>query len=655
MAQKRQPVFDRQVAIRGAHALIQPSWPLPPGRRRPVAVFEGGHGSGKTILLDTIAARVEQWVPYGRVDFTETQYDDIPHTLSVLAGRLARYRPRYRRLRFPRLLIALLVLEQDLSLHDFEQARKAVSQLLRERRSGSWPQRFLAEITGEPMEVDLRWGVMVSVLRLPLNTVAALAGHTFTSRSQRWFGHRDRGLNDQAEDTLVELNTWAREAREDPDGPRARGARDRVAGLLCEAFLADLRDCPRRVHRLQTPLLLLDNVDTTSGRAFLRQFVEAAPPLAAEDRAEPLTVIATCQDPTAGLGEGPVLPLEDVVRGSGGDSPGDHPAWLRYRLPDLDRGDVQTLMNSASGHGRVDRRLARLVHEFTAGHPATAGLLTAAAADLPHPASSVSELLRQPLPYAGGFRSAEAPGAAGARTVEEGLLRLLLPAEDSKVDAFVSCSAARTAADGLWLSHQSDLVDAAWADGVRRTAPWSPGGRAGETVLRRLLLRRLAVRSPADPADWTTVHLRLRGFCRKNEDLAGELYHRLAADDLTTVALEFARLLPEMAGQDWLDLLQAASEAPSRRIGRSLEQPYTLFHELVDEAAVASADVTTTRIVHLLAALRIVNDPSGGVAREFLHTQIAGTLSALAPHSPHGLVVLHRAAAEYEQQAQWWT
>jgi hypothetical protein len=42
------PVSERPVAIRAVRALIQPSYPLPAGQRRPAVVVEGGSGSGKT-------------------------------------------------------------------------------------------------------------------------------------------------------------------------------------------------------------------------------------------------------------------------------------------------------------------------------------------------------------------------------------------------------------------------------------------------------------------------------------------------------------------------------------------------------------------------------------------------------------------------------
>ncbi|RKN10555.1 ABC transporter substrate-binding protein [Streptomyces radicis] len=646
MAGATERVFERLVAIQGIHTLVGPSYPLPPGQRRPLAFFEGRHGSGKTQLLEDLAALCDQHVPYGRVDFAEARHDDIPHTLTALAGQLEQYRPRYGRLRFHRLLIGLLVMEQPLGPLHFEQAREAVERLLRQRRGGRWPQGFLSDHGGQPPQLQLTF--FPATLLLSLNALSVLTGFRFTRRSRRWFGHRDRGLTGAAVDTLVELNTWAWEARQNPTGSRGAEARGRVADLLCEAFLADLRDCPRRVRGLNTPLLLLDNVDTPAGRAFLRRLLGARPPLGPADRAEPLTVVTTGRGPLPEMSEGTVAEFEEAL---GGSRPRDaaHPAWLRYPLPDLTRADIQRLMDDVSSRGRVDRRLARLVHEFTAGHPEAAGVLAKVAARPPHPADGVGQLLARTAP------ADEGAAPAAARTAGEWLLSRLLPGPGSMTAAFATCAAARDETGGLWLSHQSDLVDAAWGDEVRRAAPWATEGEAGAAVLRRLLLHRLAAPGPGRPADWATVHERLRGFCVERDDKAGELYHRLAMDDLAGVASELAALLPTMTGQEWLDLVHSTAQAPLGPAERQLMDPYALFHACVDEARTASLDATATHVVDLLAALRIVGDPLCGVSREYLYSRITTTLNLLDLRSSDGLVAVQRTVTVYDEEKQWWT
>ncbi|KAB8159570.1 hypothetical protein FH609_028705 [Streptomyces sp. 3MP-14] len=657
MVATRQPVFEREAAIRGVHALTRAGRAYPPGSRRPVVFFQGGPGSGKSLLLQVLDDRVNQYIPYARVDFADSRYDEIPHTLTVLAERLTRYRPRYGRLRFPRLLIALLVAEQTLPGGDFEQSREALRQRLRQRRGARWPQRFLRELTGEPPEAGVTAGAMTLLFRLPLQAVAAglaLVFPTFPRRSQVWFGHRDRGRTDHALDTLIELNTWARELRVTggiagagaPPGfdARLRAARDNVDKLLCEAFLADLRDSPRRVHALPTPLLLLDNVDAPAGRAFLGRLLDARPPLEPGARAEPLTVVATGRVAPPELADTPEAPLDESPPPANAR---ELPAWLRYRLPDLARVDVQRLLSDAAVRGPADRRLARLVHEFTGGHPEAVGVLAAALAARRDGAESVAELLEEPVPDPAGG-GAHDPTAA-RRTAEQRLLHRLLPDADGRLDVIARCAAGRNTAESLWLSQRSGLASVVWEEGVE---PWDPSAGAGSAVLLRLLRRRLA----RAPEEWREAHASLHEHCAERGDLAGRLYHRLALGEVREVAVELAELLPRTPGAEWLALLDEVARAPLGSVEAQRQPPHALFHALTREATgpASLGEETTTRMTHLLAALRIVSDPLHGTARELLYTQVANALAALASHSPDGLVVLQESVREYRRQAQWW-
>ncbi|MDT0306221.1 hypothetical protein RM780_04495 [Streptomyces sp. DSM 44917] len=721
MTGDRPPVFERQTVIRRVHALAQPGYPLPGGERRPVVYVQGGRGYGKTLLLDLLEDWVSQYLPSGRADFADGRHEELPHLLSVLAGQLTRYRPGYGRLRFPRLLIALLALEEDLRPYRFDEARLRLSEALKQRRNGMWPQRFLGELTEQPPEVQVQVPFVIALVRLPVNALVALVGFTFPGRAQRWFGHRDKGLPHKPLDTLIELNRWAHTAREDPSGPAGREAGERMAGLLCEAFLADLRDSPRRVRARQTPLLLLDNADAPAGRDFLRWLIESRPALGEGDRAEPLTVVATGREPLPEMADGRVAEAETAAPDAetaapdaagraagraGGTGRAGAPVWLRYRLPDLTRPDIQRLLDDAAGGERVDRRLTRLVHEFTAGHPQAAGLLAEVAArragrgGSSGAPESVAALLTCPAPQGhgrgaagaggpwGAGPAADGPRAAGpgrgdphageggarARSAEEWLLARLLPVEESGVAAFARCAAARTEADGLWLSHQPDLVAAPWGQRVRQAAPWRASGDAGTAVLRRLLLRRLAA-APGDgrgggPDDgpgegpgggpgggpgWEAVHGRLRDQCRANGDLAGELHHALALGELAGVAERLAALLPRTPGREWLALLRAAAGVPLGAEAAAPSPPYELFERLVRDAVGEGADDTVTRVVHVVAALRIVRDPLTGLRRRLLYDQIATALGVLAAAQPRdGLVLLQEAVTEYREQAAWW-
>ncbi|MCX2971178.1 MULTISPECIES: hypothetical protein [Streptomyces] len=658
MADSR-PVFERNVAVRAVHAVMQPDYPSPGGRPRPLIVFEGPHGSGKTVLLDVLAEKLAPHIPHGRADLGDQLHEDLPVTLSGLAAGLASHRPRYGRLRFPRLLIGLLVIQQDFAHLDFEQARQDVVQLLGQRRHGSWPQRFLQDIAGSPLELGLSAGVVSATVQVPLQGLGSLLGFTFPDRARHWYGHRDRGLTDQAVDTLVTLGRSAHELRgEEPGTERHFAARAQVDGLLCEAFLADLRDAPRRVHALQTPVLLLDNADTAAGRAFLRRLLHARPPADGSHAPEPLTVVVTARDALPELADAPTAPLEHVLEQPASPAaPAEGgPLALRYRLPDLTRGDIHTLLTGPAGRG--DARLARLVHTYTGGHPEAAGLLARQAARHPEARGGVAGLLECPAPGTDGV--ADDP----AEPAEEWLLRRLLAADapvaeglrwENQVAAFAAGAAARREVDGLWLSHQEDLVDPAWAGEVRRARLWdAAAGGSGTAVLRRLLLRRLAARPAGSAVSWHAVHTRLSAYCRDHEDHTGALFYRLALDELTPVAQELARLLPQMPGRDWLEVLRAVAEAPCGSPRRQAMDPYAHFSHLVRDLPEPTADDAGGHVARLLAALRVVGDPAGGVERGFLHTQISHTLTALALHSPDGLVALHEAADEHERQARWW-
>jgi hypothetical protein len=650
------PVSGRAAALRGTSALMWPYFTPPPGARRPVIFFEGGRGSGKSALLDALTDRMEQRVPHARAGFSDNRHEDIPGTLSFLAGQLSRHRPRYRRLRFPRLIIGLLVQEQDLDLarYDFEQARRVMDQQVKRRLNGTWLQRLLKQLVGSPPQLSIQLGPTVTVLRLPLNALAALLGRTLPSRSLRWFGHRDRDLTDRDVDTLVELNTWARTARDHPDDPDGQEARNRVAGLLCEAFLADLRDAPRRVRRLRTPVLLLDDADTEGGRVFLRLLLEARAPLGPGARAEPLTVVATGRSELPEMTDAPVRDLTDVTDGTlpsaaPATAPGtagsgeEYPLWLRYRLPDLTRSDITGLLG-----GRADPRLASLIQQFTAGHPESAAMLAAVAARAPSPSAGIGQLLAQPVPDPAGLQPSPAPGRP---TVGDHLTARLLPVGAAQLPAYARCAAARGEADGLRLVYDSGLVDAALRDAVRLAAPWERAGDSGATVLRRLLLRRLA----ADPADWEAAHRQLLTYCLQRQDRPGELYHRLALGELTAVAESLTARLRTTPGAAWLALVRAVAAAPFGPADRRPETPYELFTELVGGTPVAAGDGELGQVVHLVAALRIIADPSTGVARGFLYAQTASSLGAVATLPPDGLVVLHRAADEYRDRGRRWS
>src|SRR5436305_11843968 len=84
--------------------------------RRPVLVFEGVRGSGKSALLARLAELADQRVPYAYLNFEAAGQSRarVPQVLSALALGLNRRCPFYGRLRFPRLVIGQLVTQLTL-------------------------------------------------------------------------------------------------------------------------------------------------------------------------------------------------------------------------------------------------------------------------------------------------------------------------------------------------------------------------------------------------------------------------------------------------------------------------------------------------------------------------------------------------------------
>ncbi|MGH3663043.1 MAG: hypothetical protein ACRDTQ_14435 [Micromonosporaceae bacterium] len=632
------------VLLRALRILMWPNWSENGAWRRPITVIEGTRGSGKTVHLDTIAARIERVVPYGRFDFSRHSHADVPRVLSALAAGLSRYRPRYGRIPFPRLLIGLLVVEHHLTDGNFEKAREEIKQVLRQRRTQGWARRFFSATAGEiELSPPMRLGFILR-LQLPFALIGEFFDSNASSRFRAWYGHRDQGKSDDPVDALIALNTAAHDTEDDSGNRKLRDE------LLCEAFLADLRHCPQRVRRLLSPVILLDDVDTEAGRVFLRRLVEARPSLARRDLAEPLTVVATSNGRLLETVEAPVAPVLDLLKTD--QKPSDPaPMWLVYRLPALSRTDIEDAMTGASGSSQsVDSRLARLIHLFTAGHPEAAATLARVASARPSPAGGVGELLSLPAPD-------RDPGDPA--TVQDVLLRRLLDTGegpwDDRVAAFATCAAARTEAEMLQLASGNGLADSSWASELQRLRLWDSDGEPGAVVLRRLLLRRLAARPRDGNANWSAVHQRLLAHARRHDrqDLLGELYHRLADGDLVNVAGELLRMVRERPARDWLQLLHAVVEAPCGEPDQPGLAPHARFHGLV--AGQQDGPPDTASAVRLVAALWIVTDPRNGPERRFLHKTIAQELRSLAQLSPSGLVELFREAEEHDKQAKLWT
>ncbi len=600
----------------------------------PILVIEGFRGAGKTALLSVLDELLDQRVPRARLDFAASKHASVPQVLSALAFELSRNCPRYGVLRFPRFIVGQLVAGLELDLTDRGQARKQVVAALERRRGVDTFRDLLAATAGELLSNS---GIPVGppgkyvVKRAVSWLTARLPGRIVLGSFQSWYGHRDLGLTNDSVDVLVDLN---RRAEDDKNEDSSQWVED----LLWAAFLADLRaefDRGKRAdERSLNCVVLLDNVDTVLGRRFLEELVRARRQRVAggQDDADPLTVVATSRG--ALLAEVPsterALVTLDNTRSAQFPDPTDRSrrCWLRYRLPELTEDQVGAAVAALDLDRGNNQRLTRMVFQLTGGHPASTSLILDAIATYP-PDDRV-----EPEVILGRPSSAE---SAGDHKVEDQVLsRLLAGVSETVIPDLVTCAAARERRHALTLASDDDLLVAGQTNylEVLDTILWPPDGAAGAALLRRLLLRRLALRDPTVAPSWVEVHGRLRDVCRAEEDEVGELYYGLAIGEFAVVVRRLHQRHSELEVGPWLALVESVAEAPHQY--RRRENPIDEVRALV---RTAELEQPLRCLAHLVAALWIAADPFGDSDRRDLHLQIAAGCSdpnpwVMARHGP---------------------
>ncbi len=622
-------------------------------RHSPILVVEGFRGSGKTALLCVLDELLDQRVPRARLDFEAAKHASVPQVLSTLAFELSRKCPRYGVLQFPRFIVGQLVTGLELDLTDHAQARKQVVAALERRRGVDTVRDVLLETAGDVLSTMGRSsglpvgppGSYVAERGLRWLTTRA-PGRVVLGSFQNWYGHRDLGLTNDSVDVLVDLNRWARDDKDEH-------FRQRVDDLLWAAFLADLRtefDRGRRAdERSLNCVVLLDNVDTVLGRRFLDELVRARRQRVAsgQDDADPLTVVATSRGallPEVPSTERTLVELDDARSGRFLD-PTDrsHRWWLQYRLPDLTEDQVGAAVVALDLDRGNDQRLTRVVFTLTGGHPASTSLVLDAIATCP-PDNRV-----EPEAIVGRMFPAQSAGAQ--KTEDQVLSRLLAGVSEAAISDLVTCAAARErrhaltlASDELLVTGQTNYLE------VLDTILWPPDGAAGAALLRRLLLRRLALRDPTAASSWAEVHGRLRDVCRAEKDEVGELYYALAVGEFAAVVRRLHQRHSELAAAPWFELVESVAAAPHQYRGR--ENPIDEVRTLV---RTAQLEQPLHCLARLVAALWIAADPFRDSDRRDLQLQIAAGCSDVARLSPGGPpAVLLQAARRYQRQAEWW-
>ncbi|MGI9000426.1 MAG: hypothetical protein ACR2GH_02040 [Pseudonocardia sp.] len=630
----------------------------PQSRDRPVLVFEGARGSGKTALLNELTALLDQGVPHTRIDLeTNPRPTSVPDVLSALAFELGRTCPLYGNLRFPRFVIGRLVLRAQLDLDTHPRARRQVTDLLEEDRNGAKLREILlttanglVEDVGQQTAMPVKWLAPVAghVVESALNRMISSA------RGQRivlgsfhgWYGSRGLGLENDAIDVLVDLNRWGR-------NPEDEDNRQRIEELLWDAFLTDLREEFRRSkHATKLTLnsvAMLDNVDTEVGQRFLNGLVKARSKRAAAGRLapDPLTVLATSRG--AALADLPAAGIADLATGNldhpaiGGSEIGTRFWWARYRLADLTEDETAGMVSALALREGNTERLTRMVHELSGGHPASTRLLVDAVAESPDHRDDLAAVLDQPEPGGGPNR---------LRVEERIRQRLLVGLSDDVFDDLVTCAATRDRTDALRLAQDSELL----ASGpnsypVIKEVLWPESGGAGPVVLRRLLLCLLSRRTAGDPSDWPRVFSWLRAH---DEQKTGELYYALAGRDLTFVTDRLRERLTHDGPARWLEVLAEVTSAPRRPLAEGVEVPAPFDQMLALLGEITPPGQRVEPLVRIIAARWIVDDPFTDSRRASLHRHLQADLLHLAASSSGDTDPLLRAAAQHGRQADLW-
>lgn len=643
---------SREIII---NRLIRDCLDLPPDRYRrdlPVILLLGTRENGKTALLKEIHRRAGGR-PRVLRDLGDS--DMRPHEVAVaLAFGLSEKVKQFGRLKFPRLALGLVAIRIDADLHNPDQARRNLRNVLSEERRGLIAKlRAIAE--GLATELGAPPGAGVA-LGLALEGAGALwTEKSLRGRPFAWYRDARAVQFEEPLHALLELNLL------EIDGTQE--GRAEVDKVLCHAFLADLRDAFttgwQAKARTGNCLVLIDNADSPAGDAFLEILVKERHRHAANTSGDcdPLVVVAIGRTwfPAFALPSGHPRRTRSPRQATEADwadkRDGTPRSWLYpVALDDLDASDdvhddhpeLSSLARQWP-HATHVAYVLRKLHELTYGHLLSSDLvLRAVAAEVERAGGNYVDLrgvLDWPDP--------DHP----IKKLAEGLVDRLLPdAPPALRYDLTTCAAAgdvgipvRWRAVGHPHTPHPELDQFCSTDlWAVRVDPNRGRGQCLHPFLRRVLLHELARRGEHDPDRWEVVHGRLRDYYQgEGRDLTRAMYHTLAAGDLAPVVAHLHQRFAELDKRRWLDELHAITAAP-RLAGPATQDARKQATEL---------DGNGDALAQLVARLWISKDPLGDPDRT-LDVRIEAHLKELAKLPSPEADVLYDEAQRYQKRGQ---
>lgn len=621
-----------------------------PGSRRPVLVLEGCGGSGRSELLRSVGERWAARTPTVRVDPLALPDDQTgskrPLLAAVMLGLSADV-PGYK-VSLNRVVLAHIAMSEPIPAPD---QRRAVD-MMRQRLNTYQDRGAVIELVGGLVAASEAAVKNVPVLGAgviaPVATKAAaraivkrLQGAGWLARlnwkdALEWFGHRDQRLHHDPVRALVNLSVQAQSDNV--------AVRDDVDDLLVGALLADLRDSLDQVAaRPWNAVVVLDNSDAPVATWFVTALVRVRQNLAAQGvPPDPVTVVAASGGLLAASLAGQVpahvrwqesrladLTTEDVRRAG---------AWLSIVLGELSVDDVRQMAMACVWPPWLGTRVvANAVHRLTGGHAAATNLVLRDLQAAPQLIDDMDEILCRPAPEA-------------KRTVEQFLLDRIVAglSPHERIDPhlredLVTLSAARDRGEAQELRPLLQTPVEAEPVLFSSITLWSGTSPRGHLALapfiRYLLLRELASR--VEEPGWHTVFATLRDRVSKT-DRSGWLHHTLALGNITIVAEELARLLPNNPGQEWLTLLD-----------QTVATPHPRRHHPVASEPPDTGNANPSPVTRLVSQLHTLSDPrvSDRDALRRSYLLIAHDYGGLADTSPDGLTLFLARAQQYQRLA----